>query len=194
MTSYDAVVVAGGRAQRLGGADKPGLSLGGRPLVAVVVDAVGDAARVVLVGPDRPGVRADVTTREDPPGSGPVAAIAAGLAHVTAGRVAVLAGDLPFLTADAVRTLLTGLDADDRLDAVVAVDDTGKDQLLLSVWRTDVLRDVLAEVAPHDGVAVRRLYANVRLGRHPLAVTGGTPPPWFDCDTPDDLHAARGWA
>ncbi|MYQ48709.1 NTP transferase domain-containing protein, partial [Streptomyces sp. SID4985] len=32
-TPYDAVVLAGGAARRLGGADKPGVRVGGRPLL-----------------------------------------------------------------------------------------------------------------------------------------------------------------
>ncbi|MEU0572553.1 NTP transferase domain-containing protein, partial [Nonomuraea sp. NPDC005983] len=75
---YDAVVLAGGEARRLGGADKPGLTVGGRTIAERVVSAVPDAARVVVVGPERalPGV---VFTREDPPGGGPVPALRAGL-------------------------------------------------------------------------------------------------------------------
>ena len=37
--AYDAVVLAGGGARRLHGADKPGLLVGGRPLVAWVGEA-----------------------------------------------------------------------------------------------------------------------------------------------------------
>ncbi|MGH3376563.1 MAG: NTP transferase domain-containing protein, partial [Actinoallomurus sp.] len=51
---YDAVVLAGGGARRLNGADKPGLRVGGRSLVAWVAAAVADAERLVLVGPRRP--------------------------------------------------------------------------------------------------------------------------------------------
>ena len=50
---FDAVVLAGGAAARLGGADKPGLDLDGRPLLAHVLDAVAAAPRRVVVGPPR---------------------------------------------------------------------------------------------------------------------------------------------
>ena len=49
----DAVVLAGGKARRLGGADKPGLEVGGLPLLERVVAAVADADIVVVVGPQR---------------------------------------------------------------------------------------------------------------------------------------------
>jgi len=51
---YDAVVLAGGRARRLSGADKPGVVVGGRPLVAGAAAAVASAERLILVGPGRP--------------------------------------------------------------------------------------------------------------------------------------------
>ncbi|GAB3898809.1 hypothetical protein GCM10027612_57670 [Microbispora bryophytorum subsp. camponoti] len=67
--AYDAVILAGGRAERLGGADKPGALVGGLPLVERVVAAVRDARAVVVVGPprDMPGV---LFTREDPRAAG----------------------------------------------------------------------------------------------------------------------------
>jgi molybdopterin-guanine dinucleotide biosynthesis protein A len=54
--AFDAVVLAGGRSTRLGGADKPGLVVGRRTLLGSVVWAVTEAgaSRVVVVGPQRP--------------------------------------------------------------------------------------------------------------------------------------------
>ncbi|WP_095757117.1 DUF6457 domain-containing protein [Streptomyces xinghaiensis] len=108
---YDAVVLAGGAAKRLGGADKPGLRVGGRPLLDRVLDACPDAAGTVVVGSRRPTVRPVRWTFEQPPGGGPLAALDAGVRHVTAPVVLALSADLPFLTADTVRALLTALDA-----------------------------------------------------------------------------------
>jgi len=76
-SGYDAVILAGGRARRLGGLDKPGLDVGARTLVENVVAAVPGARRVVVVGPER-GLRKVIGVREDPPGSGPVPALRAG--------------------------------------------------------------------------------------------------------------------
>ena len=46
-----AVVLAGGKAARLGGQAKPQLLVGGRPMLATVLAAVADADRRVVVGP-----------------------------------------------------------------------------------------------------------------------------------------------
>ena len=84
LTDYDTIVLAGGAARRLGGADKPALSVGGRPLLDRVIAACPDAAITVVVGPRRPATRAVVHALEDPPGGGPLAALDAGLRHTTA--------------------------------------------------------------------------------------------------------------
>ncbi|MEV6626824.1 nucleotidyltransferase family protein, partial [Amycolatopsis sp. NPDC051114] len=93
---YAGIVVAGGSARRLSGVDKPALSVGGKPLLARAIHALGGAERVIVVGPRRPGFDV-VWTREPVPGTGPVAALAAGLAVVPddVEAVAVLAADLP---------------------------------------------------------------------------------------------------
>ncbi len=188
LPGYDAVVLAGGRAARLGGQAKPQLVVGAGTILDAVLAAVPDAGRRVVVGPPQAvpaGVR---LVREQPPGGGPVAALHAGLAEVGADVVAVLAGDLPFVTAALVQELrrrLTG-------DGVLVVDDTGRDQLLLGVWRTSVLRSALPAQAAH--VPLRRVLAPLAVRRLRPPVAPGQPPPWTDCDTPADLARAREWA
>jgi molybdopterin-guanine dinucleotide biosynthesis protein A len=182
---YAAVVLAGGRAARLGGRAKPQLEVGGRTMLAAVLDAVSDACPRVVVGPPQPVPDGVVVVREQPPGGGPVAAMRAGVAAVDAEVVAVLAGDLPFLTPGLVEDLrdrLTG-------DGVLVVDDAGRDQYLLGVWRTAPLRTVLA--GTRGPVPVRRVVAALSVTRHRPEPQPGTPPPWTDCDTPADLARAR---
>ncbi|WP_273653070.1 molybdenum cofactor guanylyltransferase [Cellulomonas fimi] len=82
--TFDAVVLAGGRAQRLGGTDKGSVVVAGRALVDHALAAVADASALVVVGPPsvaRPGV---LTVQESPPFGGPVAGLAAGLTALVA--------------------------------------------------------------------------------------------------------------
>jgi len=51
VTTFDAVVLAGGSARRLGGRDKPALDVGGRSMLDAVVTACAAADRTVVVGP-----------------------------------------------------------------------------------------------------------------------------------------------
>jgi len=184
-TPYTAVVLAGGKAARLGGQAKPQLEVGGRTMLAAVLAAVADAELRIVVGPPQqvpPGVR---QVREQPPGGGPVAALRAGLVEVSTDVVALLAGDLPFLTGTLVaelRARLTG-------DGVLVVDEGGRDQYLLGVWRTSALRGAAA--GAHGPTSLRRVMAPLVVTRHRPIVEPGTPPPWTDCDTPADLARAR---
>ncbi|MGY1916099.1 molybdenum cofactor guanylyltransferase [Blastococcus sp. SYSU DS0973] len=182
---YAAVVLAGGRAQRLGGQAKPQLRVGGRTMLAAVLTAVGDAAQRIVVGPRQEVPRDVVLTREDPPGGGPVAALRAGLVAVDADVVAVLAADLPFVTHGLVGELRRRL----HRDGVLVVDDAGRDQLLLGVWRTAALRGAVGD--PDGPRALHRAVAGLAVDRHHPAPAPGEVAPWLDCDTPEELARAR---
>ncbi|MFD0274933.1 molybdenum cofactor guanylyltransferase [Kitasatospora sp. NPDC127111] len=188
MTPYDVIVPAGGAARRLGGADKPGLTVGETTLLDRVLAACVGARTTVVVGPARPTARAAVRwTREQPPGGGPVAAVAAGLAEVTAGIVLLLAADLPFLDERTVGRLVTALaGAEPDTEAVVLVDAAGRDQPLAAAYRTAALRTALAAAGDPAGLPLRRLTGGLRTLR--LADTDDVT---YDCDTWEDLERAR---
>jgi len=112
--SYDVIVLAGGDGSRLGGADKPAIVLGGHTLLDRALAATTDARARVVVGPPRDLPAAVRQAREDPPGSGPAAATATGLAALAgmptpdlepAEWTLILAGDLAD-AAPGVRLLL----------------------------------------------------------------------------------------
>ncbi|WP_052682027.1 molybdenum cofactor guanylyltransferase [Saccharothrix sp. ST-888] len=186
MTAYDAMVLAGGAARRFGGADKPALEVGGRPLLDRVLAACADAGTTVVVGPPRDTARDGVTwTREQPPGGGPVAAVAAGLGRITADRVLLLAADLPFLDRPTVGRLLAVLD-ETGSEGALLVDAAGRDQPLAAAYRTAALRRALAALGEPDGLPLRRLLAPLDLVR--LADPQGVA---YDCDTWEELAQAR---
>lgn len=180
--TYDAVVLAGGGGRRLGGVDKPGLEVGGRTLLDRVLGALDGAATVVVVGPERPTERPVLWAREEPPGGGPAAGLAAGLARVTAPVVVVLAADLPFLDAATV-ALLLGAVGDG--DGALLVDADGRDQVLTSAWRTERLRERAG--GDLDGAPLRALLR----GLEPVRLAAPHPRAVQDVDTPEDLERAR---
>jgi molybdopterin-guanine dinucleotide biosynthesis protein A len=177
-TGYDAIVLAGGAATRLGGTDKPALIVDGLTLLDRVLAAVAGAETVVVVGDPRPTTVTVTWVREEPVGGGPAAATRAGLAAVTADTVLLLAADLPFLTTATVDRLLA---ATGKTGAVL-VDDDGREQWLAGAWPTQALRT--ADLVP-DG-SLRAALAPL----HPTQVTAGALEV-LDCDTPDDLARAR---
>ncbi|MFE3513856.1 DUF6457 domain-containing protein [Streptomyces sp. NPDC059166] len=189
MTAYDAIVLAGGAANRLGGADKPGLRVGGRALLDRVLAACPDAGSTVVVGGRRATVRPVTWTREVPEGGGPLAALDAGVRRTGADRLLVLSADLPFLGGRTVRTLLDAADAVD-LEGALCTDREGRDQPLVAVYHAEPLRRELALLAAEygslAGLPLRLLTAELDLARveaDPLAS--------FDCDTWEDIAAAR---
>jgi molybdopterin-guanine dinucleotide biosynthesis protein A len=180
-----AVVLAGGRSRRLGGADKVALRVGGRTLLDRTLEAVSGASPVVVVGPRRP-VAADVVwTREDPPGSGPLSGLRAGLMAVpaTTGLVAVLAADYPHLTAETVARLADTVSTTPAVSGAVLTDPDGRAQWLVGVWRIASLRDRMpSEVRDRP---VRVLLEGLEPQRVPALGAEAS-----DVDTPEDLRRA----
>ncbi|WP_233257639.1 molybdenum cofactor guanylyltransferase [Micromonospora sp. S4605] len=211
--AYAAVVLAGGAARRMGGVDKPARPVGGRPMRDRVLAAVADAHPRVLVGPAGPVPEGVLVTREQPPGGGPVAATAAGLALLDPDVpvVALLAGDLPLLTGEAIGHLLRHLDAEPlpgdpaagattgvrpgiEPDGACFVDADGRRQTLCGVWRVPPLRAAVDRLAAGRGLAgapIRTLLAGLTVREVPWP--GAGPPPWFDCDTDSDVRRAEEW-
>ncbi|MFE4058898.1 NTP transferase domain-containing protein, partial [Streptomyces sp. NPDC059096] len=191
MTAYDAIVLAGGAARRLGGADKPGLRVGGRALLDRVLAACDGAAETVVVGGRRPTACPVRWAREEPPGGGPLAALDAGVRSVATGTetVLVLSADLPFLSRPTVRRLvgtLTGSGA----EAALLTDADGRDQPLVAAYRAEPLRREIALLATEygslAGLPLRLLTQELELAR----VDAG-PLASFDCDTWEDISTAR---
>ncbi|MEH6793776.1 MAG: NTP transferase domain-containing protein [Rhodococcus sp. (in: high G+C Gram-positive bacteria)] len=196
----DAIVLAGGRGSRMADpehpaapqkVDKPAMTVGGRRMVDIAVDAVSTCRTTVLVGPTRNGISEHVVqTRESPAGGGPVAALAAGLqsldgrAHSesTADLVVVVASDIPALDAAAVRSLIDSM-VHAQTDAVFARDEAGRTQFLLGVWKLSALRSAVAQLDSVDGAPMRAI---VPVDHLVIPVSGIE-----DCDTRADLLAAR---
>ena len=194
---FAAVVLAGGAARRMGGADKPAMPVAGQPMLTRVLAAVHDADPRVVVGRVPPDLPVHVhSTNEHPPGGGPVAATAAGLALVPPeiSLVALLAADLPLLTGEAIDVLRLTMESAPMQGAVYR-DAEGRRQLLCGVWRTKALRDAVDRLAEDrgglHGASVRELMEYLRVAEVSWRRPG--PPPWFDCDTDDDLRTAEEW-
>lgn len=186
VAEFAAVVLAGGRARRLGGVDKLLVPIGGRTLLDRTLDAAAAADPLVVVGPPRPTTRPVLWTAEDPPEGGPLAGLQAGLAQLpaTTRTVAVLAGDHPYLTPATITRLRNALRTAPQPAGAVLTDSDERLQWLVGVWRTDALREAM----PAD-VRNRPL-------RAVLAPLAPRPVPAIeseasDVDTPEDLRGAH---
>ncbi|MFY1678021.1 MULTISPECIES: NTP transferase domain-containing protein [unclassified Streptomyces] len=185
---YDAVVLAGGAARRLGGVDKPSVRVGGRTLLDRVLRSCADACATVVVAEPAPVARPVTWAGEDPPGAGPLAALEAGARCTEAERIVVLSADLPFVTGAHVHRLLDALAAG-TADGVLTTDAEGREQPLVAVYRGRALRHALTRLRREhrvlDGLPLRVLTASLAVERVKDPVAS------FDCDTWDDIARAR---
>lgn len=178
VTRFDAIILAGGRGERMGGVDKAMLHHEGTTLLDGVLAAVAAADEVICVGPRRPTASDVWWTREDPIGGGPVAALAAAIDYVTADIVCVLACDLPQIDAATVVRLIDGIDGN---DGCVSVDATGRVQYLTAAYKRESLGEALKGARTRN-MSMRELTAGFSLA----SITADTV---ADVDTVDDLDA-----
>ena len=190
------VVLTGGGSRRMG-SHKPTLDVGGRALVARVLDAAGPhPALVVGAGQGVPDGVPVVPERV--PGGGPVSGIAYAVEAVRAGRlptlgqpqppdaVVVLAADLPFVTPEHVERLVAALAT---ADLAVTVDPDGRTNWLCAAWRAQALGARLREIGEVDdayGRSMRELCDGIR-----TALVDDPERVATDVDTPADLERAR---
>ncbi|VEI13169.1 molybdenum cofactor guanylyltransferase [Trueperella bialowiezensis] len=138
------IILGGGTGARLGGVSKPEFRAGGRRLIDILFDQLGEtgfAGRRVLVAPRSvevpPGV---LVTLEDPPHGGPVAGIGAGLTALhdidDAALIALATCDAPV----AVRLLPELATAIGVHDGAVPVNPEGWPLYTHGVYRAGALR------------------------------------------------------
>lgn len=190
VSGLGAVVLIGGTGARLGGRDKAGLRVGGRTLLERALAATRAAGQVVVVGDPVATTRPVAWTVEDPPGGGPAAGLLAGVDALPGppALVAVLAVDMPGVTAGTFDRLVRCLAQDPAADGAVLVDAEGRRQTLAAVYRTAaLLRGRPADRADEHGLAIRRLLGSLRLREIPAVADEAT-----DIDTAADLEAWGG--
>jgi molybdenum cofactor guanylyltransferase len=193
------VILAGGLARRMGGGDKGLLPLGGRSLLAHVVErlepqvaglalnANGDAARF-----DRFGL--PVLADSIDGFVGPLAGVLAGLdwaAGQGATCIVSAAADTPFFPCDLVPRLLMAAEGMDRPLALAATPDVRRGQLrhpTFGLWPV-ALRDDLRD-ALEGGLRKVVLWSDQHAGREALFAVDGVDP-FFNVNTPDDLALAE---
>ena len=191
------IVLAGGRATRMGGGDKGSRAVAGRPVIdrgvatlreqcdQVVINANGDPQRFARFG--HPVIADDAAGQP-----GPLAGILAGLDHAAAVHpgspfVVTVPTDTPFLPVDLVARLQDARIAD-RAD-IVCARSAGSAHPVVALWSVAVradLRHALVELG------IRRVRDVIE--RHAVAyVTWPVDPidPFFNINTPEDLATAE---
>lgn len=178
------IVLTGGSSRRMG-SDKASLNFGPGTLLQFQLNQIPNNIPIIVVG-DVADAGSDVLfTREDPPGSGPVAAIAAGLELVTTAGVLLLAVDAPF----AAPHLLT-LNLTPGHNAIVPQDLNGKAQYLAGLYRSDSLRYALEKLGSPKNRSMRELISHLPAVEF-IDLNSDNSQDFIDLDTPEDVTHAR---
>jgi molybdopterin-guanine dinucleotide biosynthesis protein A len=181
----DAIVLAGGRASRLDGASKAGLSLSGRSLLEHTLDALAVARRIVVVGDETDILAAApdaaiTIVRETPVFAGPAAAIAAGVDALDAlgassDFTVIVACDMPAV-GRAIAVLFAAVrEGSEGSDGAVAVSPDGRVQPLVALYSTLALAECVArhrEAGDLENLSVRTLLLG--LDPAPVSVPDGS--------------------
>jgi molybdenum cofactor guanylyltransferase len=194
--SFVGVVLAGGLSRRMGGGDKCLRLLGGRPILAHIIErARPQVAALALNANGDPGRFAafglPVIADSIADFAGPLAGILAGLDWAAAERpaathVASFAGDAPFLPRDLVARLAAAIAAGHDLGCAAS---GGRAHPVFGLWPL-ALRDDLRRALAEEGIRKVDQWT----GRFRLAVVDfpATPlDPFFNTNRPEDLAEAE---
>lgn len=159
-----AVILAGGRARRMGGVEKGLLPFRGRPLVSHVIDCVRPHVGPLMVSANRrldeyASLDAVVVADEWPDARGPLAGIAGALRVTSTPYLLVASCDTPLLPKDWVPRLAAAL-SHGEADAALAHGD-GVLQPLCALMRC-TLAPRLREFIDAGGVVVKQWWAERR--------------------------------
>ena len=199
MTDFPAtlgLVLAGGLARRMGGADKPLIAIGGAPIldrvlarlapdcVQMILNANGDAGRFA-------SYRLPVVADDVPGFAGPLAGVLAGLdwAADNLPGIAFLASapaDCPFLPHDLVRRLHAARIAQGT--ELACAQSGGRRHPVVGLWPL-ALRDDLRQALVHEGLRKIETWT----ARHGVALAEWPAEPidpFFNVNTPEDAAEA----
>lgn len=184
------VILAGGSARRMGGADKAFLPLGGRPLIAHVLDRLEPQVERVLISANGDAARfqgfgCPVVPDAAPQGplSGVLAALTAA-AGMGATHVVSTPCDTPFLPGDLVPQLLLAAEGSPE-GLAFAADATG-DHPANALWPVGLASALAAFLAEGEAKVTRFTTTH-----HAARAHFPDPRAFLNLNTPEDLAAAE---
>lgn len=183
---WSALILTGGTSNRFG-SDKSEAIFNGKALIDFLISSIPAGVAVVIVGPDRDEFPSTIQIiKEDPPGGGPVAGIAAGLSLIETEYVAVLATDMPY-SAALVPLLLENLS--NEVEAALVVDSEGFQQPFSGVYRVSSLLKVLGTKELLMGRSMRSVLVELKVKE--VSLNADDSHLLLDIDTRQDLISAE---
>ena len=178
------IVLAGGQSRRMGGGAKGLLDLGGRPIIAQVIDRLGCARAISANGdPARlAGFGLPVLPDSLPDWPGPLAGVLAGMdwaAGQGIARIVTAAADTPFFPRDLAPRLAA-------VDAPVVMAVNNGDHPAFAAWDVALREELRAAL-----VAGTRRMRDWMDAQGAIRVEIPGEDPFFNINTPADLDTAR---
>jgi len=191
-----AAILAGGRARRMGGADKASLTVGRARIIdrqLAALSTVADDIRIVCNDPTRYGAVGVRVIPDAIPDAGPLGGIYSALLDARHERVLVVACDLPFVTAALLERLVEESREAADAEAVVPRSGRGLEPLCAlyakactAAVRTRIERGRLEVVGLLEAVRTRILEPDALAPYDQGAL-------FENVNTPHDYERARGW-
>jgi molybdopterin-guanine dinucleotide biosynthesis protein A len=190
-----AAILAGGRAERLGGADKAALVVGGSRIIdrqLAVLEAVAGELLIVANDPSRYAAFQIPVIPDAVPGAGALGGVYTALQAAHAELVVILACDLPFITRELVERLIAEIQPDD--DVVMPRSRRGLEPLC-AVYRRRSAPVIRARIDRNE-LQVQALWRELRVkefGPQALAAYDREGRLFVNVNTPHDYVRARAW-
>ncbi len=196
------LILAGGRGTRMGGGDKPLLTIAGRPMLSYVIERFAPQVAALAISANGDPARfADfglpVVTDTIEGYAGPLAGILAGMrwakdAAPGARFIASAAADTPFFPADLVARLSEGCGSDQQAIALAA--SGAGTHPTFGLWPTKLVDDLEAFIrgGGRKVMAFADLHLRLNVAFDDLTLPGGeTIDPFFNVNTPEDAARAE---
>ena len=136
MIDANGFITAGGRSSRMG-QDKAWLQLGGRAMIEHVIAALAPVTGVTIIANSPEYLRLGLpVVADDNSGVGPLEAIRTAMSHATTSRVILVGCDLPFVTSELFKRLLSIAGSD---SATVPIGADGNLEPLCAIYRREAL-------------------------------------------------------
>ena len=189
LNNITAVILAGGRARRMGGQDKGLIRLGGKAMIEYIIAALERQAGTLIINANRhradyAGYGFNVVADELSGFHGPLAGMASAGKIIESDYMATAPCDSPFIPADLIARLFDALQGE-AADISVAHDGE-RMQPVFCLLKT-ALRQSLNDYLDGGGRKIDRWFA-----RHKLAIAdfSDRPETFANINTPGDIKAA----
>jgi len=195
------IILAGGRASRLGGVDKAFIKLNGKPLIKHIIERVRDIFSKIVVVIQKNGDKnkfnsillSGLTVAEDAyEGKGPLSGIISGINNLQTRYAAVIPCDTPFVNPRVVKFLFQEVEG---FDAAIPIWPNGFQEPLQAVYRSTVAVRAATDAVESGELSIiamiRRLGKVKYVQIEKIRRIDAELDTFFNINTNDDLKKAR---